>query len=44
MSYFASNFGFNPNETVALMGAHNVGVAANPNSGFQVVQNKETVS
>jgi Peroxidase len=41
MNYFANNFGFTPDEVVALMGAHNVGVASTQNSGFQVL--KETV-
>jgi hypothetical protein len=36
MNYFAFNFGFTPDEVVALMGAHNVGRAATQNSGFQV--------
>jgi hypothetical protein len=36
MNYFAVNFKFSPNETVAIMGAHNVGGATGA-SGFQVV-------
>jgi hypothetical protein len=36
MSYFSRNFGFTANETVAIMGAHNMGAAATTNSGFQV--------
>jgi Peroxidase len=38
MNYFANNFGFTPDEVVALMGAHNVGVASTQNSGFQVIK------
>jgi len=34
MSFFASEFGFDDNETVALMGAHTLGRASSENSGF----------
>ena len=36
VTYFADNFGFNENETVALMGAHTLGGAATANSGHRV--------
>jgi len=35
VTYFADNFGFNENETVALMGAHTLGGAATANSGHR---------
>merc|ERR1740128_1271050 len=35
MSFFATEFGFDSNETVALMGAHTLGRASTSNSGFQ---------
>ena len=34
MEYFATNFGFDANETVAVMGAHTLGRAKTENSGF----------
>ena len=34
MSFFATEFGFDANETVALMGAHTLGGADPGNSGF----------
>ena len=34
MSFFATEFGFDANETVALMGAHTLGKASSDNSGF----------
>ena len=42
MSYFADEFGFNPNETVALLGAHTLGSANTQNSGFKAA-NTQTV-
>jgi hypothetical protein len=35
MKFFADEFGFSPNETVALMGAHTLGSAIPHNSGFK---------
>jgi len=34
MSFFANEFGFDDNETVALLGAHTLGRASSDNSGF----------
>merc|ERR1711874_14965 len=34
MSFFAGEFGFDDNETVALLGAHTLGRASSDNSGF----------
>jgi len=34
MSFFAGEFGFDDNETVALLGAHTLGRASSENSGF----------
>ena len=34
MSFFATEFGFDNNETVALLGAHTLGRASSENSGF----------
>ena len=34
MNFFAKEFGFDANETVALMGAHTLGGADPANSGF----------
>ena len=34
MSFFANEFGFDDNETVALLGAHTLGRASSENSGF----------
>jgi hypothetical protein len=34
MSYFSSTFNLTEEETVALMGAHNLGLATLENSGF----------
>jgi len=34
MSFFATEFGFDANETVALLGAHTLGKASSENSGF----------
>ena len=34
MSFFANEFGFDNNETVALLGAHTLGRASSENSGF----------
>ena len=34
MSFFATEFGFDDNETVALLGAHTLGRASSDNSGF----------
>ena len=33
MQFFAFEFGFNENETVALLGAHTLGRASSDNSG-----------
>ncbi len=35
MSFFADEFGFSVNETVALLGAHTLGSANTHNSGFK---------
>lgn len=37
MGFFATEFGFDANETVALMGAHTLGKASSGNSGFSGV-------
>ena len=37
MSFFATEFGFDDNETVALLGAHTLGRASSDNSGFSGV-------
>merc|ERR1711915_1118620 len=37
MSFFANEFGFDDNETVALLGAHTLGRASSDNSGFSGV-------
>ena len=37
MNFFATEFGFDANETVALMGAHTLGKASSGNSGFSGV-------
>lgn len=34
LAFFAENFGFNSDETVAIMGAHSIGGADRANSGF----------
>jgi len=34
VQYFADNFGFNTQETVAIMGGHNLGFASRTNSGY----------
>jgi hypothetical protein len=34
LTFFSSNFGFTPDETVAIMGAHSIGTAKRSNSGF----------
>jgi hypothetical protein len=36
MSYFATNFNFSTDDTVAIMGVHDGGRALTNNSGFQV--------
>ena len=36
MSWFATEFGFSPQEVVALMGIHTLGKASARNSGFEV--------
>ena len=36
MAYFATEFGFNSTEVVALMGIHTLGQAVTDNSGFVV--------
>lgn len=35
LEFFATNFGFNAKESVAIMGAHSVGTASVANSGFE---------
>jgi hypothetical protein len=43
MKFFADEFGFSPNETVALMGAHTLGSAIPHNSGFKARHHHPTI-
>jgi hypothetical protein len=43
MKFFADEFGFSPNETVALMGAHTLGSAIPHNSGFKASHHHPTI-